>query len=108
MDSTLKAVASFSEAAWRPIVRSDQTWGFEDAYEILVQWADDVGELGIGFDDVEKHVQWQKIDNDTMAYRIAGKALLVVEWDYDAELVGEDVRGTLTIHSWQMGTEAQQ
>lgn len=106
MNSTLKAVASFSASEWQPIVRSH--WTFEDAYEVLAQWANDVGELGIGFDDLTTGIEWQRVDDDTMAYRIGGTALLVIEWDYDVDQCGEDQRATLTVLSWQMGTEAQQ
>ncbi len=104
MSATLAAVAAFSAASWSPVVSSNRTWQFEDAYEVLVQWANDVGDVGIGFDDVEKDVQWVRIDSDRIAYKIGGHMLLVIEWDYDAELVGEDMVGTLTIHNWTAGS----
>lgn len=75
--------------------------------EVIEQWANDVGDVGLGFEDVTTDVEWQAIDADTMAFRISGKVLLVIEWDYDVDQCGEDYHPTLTIHSWQMGTEAQ-
>jgi hypothetical protein len=108
MTNTIKAVASFSETGWRPIEKVTRFRDPSDEHNVLDAWAEAVGDLGIGFDDIATGVEWQKVDGDTMAYRICGKLLLVVAWSYDAELCGEDWHSTLTIDSWTMGTESEQ
>jgi len=87
---------------WRQV---DQ---FTMAHLVIRQWAEDAGDLGIGFDDLTTDVFWQAVSADTMAFKIGGDALLVVEWDYDVDQDGDGQRDTTTIHSWHLGTEAKQ
>jgi len=107
MSPFLKAVASFTETAWLPVESSSGAYSPPPyPYEVLWHWNEDetVEGCGLGFEDLTTAVEWQEVDRSTMAYRIAGKVLLVVGWEYDGAPDGAGY----TITEWTMGTEAQQ
>lgn len=102
MTSTeLKAVASFNDAEWKPVkvpTQCDDDW---TAYWVLWTWdrVDTVEGCGLELHDITQDIDWQRIDADTFAYRIAGKLFLVIAYEYDGAPDGKD----WTITDWHMG-----
>ena len=102
MSPVLKAVASFTETMWQPVRPSSFNDDFYDAWHVLEEWneMDTVGGVGLGFEDFEG-IEWQKVDGDTLAYRIGGKVLLVITWGYDYCV---DSGASWGVCEWTMGT----